>query len=121
VLHHADKASTLEGFLLAGDTSAQAWIVTLLQEALPANPYGGALLLAGAKPPVPMVSQGKAVCMCFNVTDRAISSHLAQCTGLEGDRLISLQSTLKCGTNCGSCMPQVQRMVKASVANALSS
>ena len=117
VLHHADKASTLEGFLLAGDTSAQAWIVTLLQDSLPANPYGSALLLAGAKPPVPTVAQGKAVCMCFNVTDRAISNHLAQCTGLEGDRLISLQSTLKCGTNCGSCLPQVQRMVKASVSS----
>jgi assimilatory nitrate reductase catalytic subunit len=116
VLHHGDTSTTLEGFLLAGDTSAQAWITTLLQDAQPANPYGGALLLAGAKPPVPIVSQGKAVCLCFNVTDKAIDKQLATCTGSEAERLATLQDTLKCGTQCGSCLPQVQRMVKSSMA-----
>jgi assimilatory nitrate reductase catalytic subunit len=115
VLHHGDNASTLEGFLLAGDISAQAWIVTLLQDALPANPYGGALLLAGAKPPVPTVTQGKPVCMCFNVTDKAIDAELARCQGNEFERLAILQDKLKCGTHCGSCLPQVQRQVRSSL------
>jgi assimilatory nitrate reductase catalytic subunit len=74
------------------------------------------LLLAGAKPPVPIVSQGKAVCLCFNVTDKAIDKQLATCTGSEAERLATLQDTLKCGTQCGSCLPQVQRMVKSSMA-----
>jgi assimilatory nitrate reductase catalytic subunit len=115
VLHHGDTASTLEGFMLAGDTSAQAWISTLLQDAQPANPYGGALLLTGAKPPVPVVDQGKPVCLCFGVTDKTINAELARCKGSEPERLTILQDKLKCGTHCGSCVPQLQRMVKASL------
>ena len=115
LLQRHESHTTLEGFLLAGDTSAQAWISTLLQDELPAQAYGRALLLPGAKPPVPMVSRGQQVCACFNVTDVAIAAHLGQCTGAEKERLTSLQGALKCGTHCGSCVPQLQRMVKTSL------
>jgi len=115
VLHHGNTASTLEGFLLAGDTRAQAWISTLLKDALPANPYGGGLLLAGAKPPVPVADLGKPVCMCFGITDKTIDAELARCNGNESERLAMLQDKLKCGTHCGSCLPQVQRHVRSSL------
>ncbi|MBK7989479.1 MAG: hypothetical protein IPK05_04785 [Comamonadaceae bacterium] len=42
----------LDGFLLAGDTSAEAWIKTLLQDSLPAQSYGRLLLVPGSKAPV---------------------------------------------------------------------
>ncbi len=115
---HLDRSrvnATLEGFLLAGDTSAEKWITALLQEAQPAQNYGRALLVPGSKPPVPVVYLGKAVCTCFNVTDLAIEAQLAQCNGSAAARLGDLQATLKCGTNCGSCIPQLQRMVRASM------
>ncbi len=115
VMHHGESSTTLEGFMLAGDISAQAWIVSLLQNALPANPYGGSLLLAGAKPPVRTAAQGKQVCTCFNVTDLAINAQLANCQGNDAERLSALQGSLKCGTNCGSCLPQLQRMVRTSM------
>ena len=115
LLHRSEVNTTLEGFLLAGDTSAQSWITTLLQDELPAQDYGRALLLPGAKPPVQVVSRGKPVCACFNVTDVAIEAHLSQSKGAGPERLASLQGALKCGTNCGSCVPQLQRMVKASL------
>jgi assimilatory nitrate reductase catalytic subunit len=114
-LHDTDNGVTLEGFLLAGDTSAQAWIATVLQDTLPAQNYGRALLVPGAKPPVAVVSSGKVVCTCFNVTDVAIAAQLKQCTGTGKERLGALQDALHCGTNCGSCLPQLQRMVKANV------
>ena len=110
---HATQ-TTLEGFLLAGDTSAETWITTLLKDELPAQAYGRALLLPGAKPPVPVLSRGQQVCACFNVSDSAISAHLNTCHGTDGARFASLQSALKCGTNCGSCVPQLQRMVKGA-------
>src|SRR5205085_10000475 len=59
----------LDGFVLAGDTSAEAWIKTLLQDELPAQAYGRLLLAPGAKAPVAVQSRGKQVCTCFNVTD----------------------------------------------------
>ena len=45
--------ATLEAFLLAGDTRAQSWMSTLLQDEQPAQNYGRALLAGGATPPVP--------------------------------------------------------------------
>jgi assimilatory nitrate reductase catalytic subunit len=119
LLQRGDTQTTLEGFLLAGDTSAQGWITTLLKDELPAQAYGRALLLPGAEPPVAVVSRGQIVCACFNVTDVAIKAELKQCTGNAQERLSSLQTALKCGTNCGSCVPQLQRMVKAQLATAL--
>ena len=46
VRHGAE--TRLEGFVLAGDTSAEAWIKTLLQDELPAQAYGRLLLVPGA-------------------------------------------------------------------------
>jgi len=42
-------------------------------------------------------------------------ARLAQCQGNEVQRLAQLQSALQCGTNCGSCLPEVKRMVLASI------
>jgi assimilatory nitrate reductase catalytic subunit len=118
---HDNTHTTLESFMLAGDTSAQGWITTLLQDELPAQAYGRALLAPGATPPVQVVSRGQQVCACFNVTDVAIAAHLGQCQGTDQERLNSLQSVLKCGTNCGSCLPQLQRMVRATRTTSLAS
>jgi assimilatory nitrate reductase catalytic subunit len=104
----------LDGFLLAGDTSAQTWISGLLQDELPAQAYGRALLLPVSKPPVPVVSLGKVVCTCFNVRDIAIEDNLRTCTGSAAERLAKLQAALQCGTNCGSCVPELQRMVRST-------
>ena len=111
----------LTGFVLAGDTSAQAWIKTLLQDELPAQAYGRLLLLPGAKPPVAVQSRGKLVCSCFNVTDAAIDAQLAMTApgdATDEARFAQLQTALKCGTNCGSCMPELKRQVRASRDNA---
>jgi assimilatory nitrate reductase catalytic subunit len=107
--------TTLAGFMLAGDTRAQSWIKVLLQDELPAQAYGRALLVPGAKPPMAVVSRGKQVCACFNVADMAIEEQLSRCTGSASERLNSLQSRLRCGTNCGSCVPELQRMLRASM------
>ena len=118
LLHRGDTLTTLDGFLLAGDTSAQKWITTLLQDALPAQSYGRALLVQGAIPPIQVVSRGKPVCTCFNVTDMAINAQLKDCRGTPKERLDAVQGALQCGTNCGSCVPQLQRMVRDSMAPA---
>ena len=105
----------LQGFVLAGDTSAEAWIKTVLQDELPAQSYGRLLLVPGAIAPVAVHARGKQICSCFDVTDEAITARLGQCSGDEDTRLNQLQSALKCGTNCGSCLPEVKRMVRASM------
>jgi assimilatory nitrate reductase catalytic subunit len=113
-LRATDKGRQLEGFLLAGDTSAEAWLKTLLQDELPADAYGRLLLMPGAKAPVAIKSGGKQVCTCFNVSEIAIRAQLAECSGSPEQRLSTLQDELKCGTNCGSCIPELRRLVRAS-------
>ncbi|RZI70259.1 MAG: nitrate reductase [Variovorax sp.] len=104
----------LEGFLLAGDTRAEAWIKTLLQDQLPAQSFGRQLLRPGSDAPAGVAARGKTICSCFGVTETAIAEQLAHCTGTDRERLATLQGALKCGTNCGSCIPELQRMVRAS-------
>lgn len=119
LVRRADGSAGLEAFLLGGDTSAEAWIATLLREELPAQSYGRLLLSPGARAPVAVQSRGKPVCACFNVTDRAIEAELVRCTGSADERLAALQGALKCGTNCGSCVPELKRMIRVTPAEAL--
>jgi assimilatory nitrate reductase catalytic subunit len=115
LLDRAGDKTMLRAVLLAGDTSAEGWIRSLLQQGLPAQSYGRLILLAGAQAPVAMPARSRQVCTCFNVNEDAITGTLAQCSGNDSERLAALQQTLKCGTNCGSCVPELQRMVRRTV------
>jgi len=111
-LHSEGGDTHIEGFLLAGDTSAEAWIKTLLQDELPAQAYGRLLLVPGAKAPLAVAAKGRQVCSCFDVSETQIDTTLAACGGSPDAKLQRLQDTLKCGTNCGSCVPELKRMIR---------
>ncbi|HWM45209.1 MAG TPA: nitrite reductase small subunit NirD [Burkholderiales bacterium] len=49
-----------------------------------------------------------AVCACFKVPESTIRSAVAA-----GATLAKLQKELKCGTNCGSCVPELRRLLAA--------
>ena len=117
LVRHGDQ-TRLEGFLLAGDTRAQAWIKTLLQDELPAQAYGRLLLAPGARAPGAVQPRGKQVCTCFDVTEASIRDHMNRCTGNEEERFASLQSSLHCGTNCGSCLPELKHLIRSCIARA---
>ena len=112
--------SRVAAFLLGGDTQAGAWVSTLLLDELPAQSYGRALLAGTATPPQAVPARGAQVCNCFDVGESEIAATLAGCSGDAETRLAQLQARLKCGTNCGSCLPalrqQVQRMQPAAQA-----
>ncbi len=112
-LAERDGQTRLEAFVLAGDVSAEAWILPLLQDEQPAQAYGRLLLLPGARPPVAQATRGRQVCSCFDVGEARIGRVLAQCHGSADERLAQLQSVLHCGTNCGSCVPELKRLVQA--------
>ena len=127
VLHYADKrrgqrrsmhvvkatdGSRLDGFMLAGDISAEAWVKPLLQDELPAQAYGRLLLIPGAKAPMAVVARGKQVCSCFDVSETQITDSLHTLSGPADVRLVRLQDALKCGTHCGSCVPELKRLVR---------
>jgi assimilatory nitrate reductase catalytic subunit len=105
----------LEAFVLAGDTRAESWVRALLQDEGPAQAYGRALLAPGAKPPATLAPRSRQVCTCLNVTEGEILATLAQCQGSADERLARLQAERRCGTQCGSCVPELRRLVRTSL------
>ena len=78
---------------------------------LPAQAYGRALLAGTAAPPAAVAARGAQLCNCFDVSEGEISTCLARCSGSAEARLAQLQARLKCGTNCGSCLPALRQQV----------
>ena len=116
-LSRADADVYVEGFLLAGDVRAQAWMKPLLVQQMPAQAFGRALLSGSAEPPVAIEARGPQVCSCFGVAAPAIDGWLAEHAGASADEpatLAGLQQALRCGTNCGSCIPELKRRVHAA-------
>ncbi|MCS6997138.1 MAG: molybdopterin-dependent oxidoreductase [Casimicrobiaceae bacterium] len=73
----------------------------------------GALLLAPGKPPkLSTAARGTTVCLCFGVSEPAVREALAQASGCAAERLRRLQVTLRCGTQCGSCLPALRRLAQ---------
>jgi assimilatory nitrate reductase catalytic subunit len=103
------KAIALDGRLLgvrlAGETLAQIWLKrAMAEDELDAGMIRYALA-PSTKPPGNIV-QRNIICKCADVSDVQIRQALA-----DGARLPQLQEALKCGTFCGSCLPEIKRMV----------
>ena len=100
--------------MLAGDTRAEIWIKPLLEDQRPAGHFGRLILMPGAKAPITVVPKSRQVCNCLNIHEDTIQTSLQQCSGSEDERLSALQSRLACGTECGSCLPELRRLVRAN-------
>ncbi len=110
----AGEQRQVQGFVLAGDTRAEAWLLPLLlqQESLQVEPR--LLLMPGAEAPQPARARSPQVCSCFAVDAAAIDAALTrQDPALTADaRLLALQSGLRCGTGCGSCVPELKQRIR---------
>ena len=72
---------------------------------------GGAMLLfPSARPPGGRALRGRIVCNCFDVSEAEIESVRAALPCVGARALDAVQATRKCGTNCGSCPPELRRM-----------
>ena len=82
---------------------------SLLQQGQPAAAYGRALLAARRQPPQPVAPRSRQVCACHDVSEEAIVGPAARhAHGDAGQRLQQLQAQLRCGTECGSCLPALK-------------
>lgn len=79
------------------------WLQGALQQPDPKLP-ASAWLLGRAGP----AAAGRLVCTCFAVRDQDIEAYLAQHPQAD---LNAVQQALKCSTSCGSCLPEVKRLV----------
>lgn len=104
----------LAAVLLTGSvasTAAQTWLFELLSSAGAARALGRLLLAPGRQPPKGGRMRGAQVCNCFDVHEADIVAALRRLPGDAAQRLAGVQDGLRCGTQCGSCLPALRRLV----------
>lgn len=107
----------LEAISLAGDIAAESWLREYLEGEQPVAALGRLLLSPSSKAPQGFKARGRIICNCFNVAESEIVDALAaQAPGAPEEALCSLQEKLKCGTNCGSCVPELKKIDHAPAA-----
>ena len=115
---HARRVLVRDGMLqavsLCGDWSAETWLKEYLEAGLPVAQLGRLLLRPGATAPSGFKARGRVVCNCWNVGEAEIAASLETLDGEPAERLVALQARWKCGTQCGSCLPEVKRMIAAT-------
>lgn len=110
----------LQAYWLAGDTQGHEVLDRLVEQG-EILPGPARLLLApgalrarlAAVPP-----RSPQVCSCFNVSEDQIRAELLRTSGPQSQRLGQLQDTLRCGTQCGSCLPRLRSLLRESEAAA---
>ena len=103
-----DADGICSGLLLAGETAAAGWLRGYVTDAVALGEARRWLFAPLATVPVARADAGRTVCNCLGVTDRQIGALLEQGVDLAG-----VQAQLKCGTECGSCVPELKRMAAA--------
>ncbi|MEW6312678.1 MAG: molybdopterin-dependent oxidoreductase [Pseudomonadota bacterium] len=95
----------VEGVRLAGEVAAAEWLKDWMARDIGADGLRAWLLAPLATPPSGAVSRGRIVCNCHDVAESEIVAEVKH-----GSGLAALQAKLKCGTACGSCVPELKRL-----------
>lgn len=102
------ESGQVTGVKLIGETLAADWLKQVMQQGQFTDELRRWALAPLSSPPTGQKSRGKIVCNCFDVSENEI---IETCEA--GADFQTLQAKLQCGTNCGSCVPELKRLVKA--------
>jgi assimilatory nitrate reductase catalytic subunit len=105
-----DTGAMAEALLVGppGQLPAREWLLSLLASREPLTIADRRALLSG-RAPVPLPAVGRIVCSCFNVGVNQLASAVAAgCNSLE-----AIGTTLRAGTNCGSCRSEIRTIIDA--------
>jgi assimilatory nitrate reductase catalytic subunit len=104
------RGDILTAARLSGPTisnEAAQWLRDLMLQQTPVRPLSK-WLLAPTPPKDDARTTSHVVCTCFGIRKREIEA----CASDAVEEVLShVQKTLKCGTNCGSCLPELKRLV----------
>jgi assimilatory nitrate reductase catalytic subunit len=105
-------AARIQGLLLVGELPLADWLGDLWRDQAPVAEHRRALLAPEPVAPQGLVPRGRQVCNCLDVSESRIRACLPRCPGDARQRLSALQGELKCGTQCGSCLPELRQLVQ---------
>jgi len=95
------------GVRLVGETLAAAWLKDVMGTGEFSPELRRWALAPLSAPPAGQRSRGKIVCNCLDVAENEIIDNIQL-----GADLLTLQNKLKCGTQCGSCVPELKQLVR---------
>ena len=108
------EADMLRAVRLCGDEGAiesGEWLRDWLLAEKPVAEIRRMLLSPATHAPSGFVLAGRVVCQCFNVGEDEITAALGDIEGDAKTRFAALQAQLKCGSNCGSCLPELRQLI----------
>jgi assimilatory nitrate reductase catalytic subunit len=118
VTRDAVGAERLHAFWICGADAADAvlaqwWRETLQGDAALAMP-ARRMLAPGARERqgVAAAPASPQLCTCFDVSVAQAGTALAAAAGDAAQRVARAQAQLRCGTNCGSCLPHLRRLAQ---------
>jgi assimilatory nitrate reductase catalytic subunit len=100
------ERGAVTGVRLVGETAARDWLKEIMAQGAAADTVRPWVLAPVSSPPLGSRSRGRIVCNCVDVAEQDICSAIAR-----GADFATLRATLKCGTECGSCIPEVKKLV----------
>jgi assimilatory nitrate reductase catalytic subunit len=95
------------GVRLIGEILAAEWLREVMTQGEFTEQLRRWALAPLSAPPTGNGSRGKIICNCVDVAENTIIDNIAR-----GADLITLKNKLKCGTECGSCVPELNRLIK---------
>jgi assimilatory nitrate reductase catalytic subunit len=104
----------IEAARLSGDTAAEGWLKEMFEQRAGAAELGRRLLSPDALAPSGIAARGRVVCNCWNVGESEIAAFASGRSGPADAVLEALHGALKCGTECGSCLPELRRICTAT-------
>jgi len=107
------EAGRLRAVRLSGEVAAEPWLREWLTTGHDVAALRSVLMMPSAQAPRGFRSRGRVVCNCYDVAENEIVDLLAQLNGPPEAALAALQAQRKCGTNCGSCVPELRRFAGA--------
>ena len=112
LVENIEGKSKVTGVRLVGETLATDWLKDVMttgqfNDESHYKEFSRWALAPLSAPPTGQRERGKIICNCLDVSQNEIIDNI----GLGAD-LITLQNKLKCGTECGSCVPELRRLVR---------
>lgn len=95
------------GVRLMGETLATDWLKDVMMTGQFTDELRRWALAPLPAPPTGQCGRGKIICNCIDVAENEIIETIAL-----GADLVTLQNKLKCGTECGSCVPELKKLVQ---------
>jgi assimilatory nitrate reductase catalytic subunit len=103
------EEGALAGVHLSGEVAAGAWLKDAVVERQPVDAFRALLLAPLTRPPAGAPRTSRMVCACHGVSEKTLLDGIAA-----GKALEQLQADTKCGTGCGSCVPEIKRLILAA-------